>query len=247
MCHQCVVETDHGSLKIQKEEGLTTAEVLNFFNKLFDSVNGHTAASEAPLRTVVSEASGRQEFWSDAIRGLKCMRYVHPVTKVPVSGALCLKNWVNIISSFEILWRFLKTQGYEDLKTRYVNQDPLENLFGCMRSVGHQNVNHTPYGFEMGYKILLINNITSSRSVGFNCENVCSGHFLLTLRKLLTEEVEEETEVSEVVVEETSAAPQNSEDITQEEYKEITLLFLKKYYVLAHTKNLSCAEHHFAY
>lgn len=108
-CHQCVVETDHGPLKLPKEEGLTTAEVLNFFNKLFDSVNGHIAASEAPLRTVISEASAHEKFWSDAMRSLKCIRYVHPITKVPESRALCLKNWMKTISSFKILWSCLKT------------------------------------------------------------------------------------------------------------------------------------------
>ncbi|XP_076247801.1 uncharacterized protein LOC143187475 [Calliopsis andreniformis] len=221
--HQCVVETDHGPLKIPKEEGLTTAEVLNFFNKLFDSVNGHSAATEAQLRTVISEASAHEEFWSDAIKYIKCMRYVHPLTKMPVSGSLCLKNWMKTISAFQVLWRLLKTQGFKNFKTRLINQDPLENFFGCIRSVGHQNVHPTPYGFQVAYKNVLINNITSSQSIGFNCEDVCSGHFLFTLKKLLTEEEEEDIQsaVSEVIMEETSAASQSTENIAQEEYEEI--------------------------
>ncbi|XP_076285771.1 uncharacterized protein LOC143211731 [Lasioglossum baleicum] len=219
-----IVQTDHGPLKIPKEEGLTIAEVLNFFNKLFDSVNGHVAAVEVAPRTVISEASAHEEFWSDAMRSLKCMCYVHPLTKMPVSGALCLKNWMKTISSFQILWRCLKTQGFDNCKTRSINQDPLDIFFGCIQSVENQNVHSTPYSFQMACKIKFINNITSSQSVGLDCEDVCSGDFLFALKKVLTEEVEEEdiqSAVSEVAMEETSAASQNTENIAQEEYEEI--------------------------
>ncbi|XP_039302950.1 uncharacterized protein LOC113005700 isoform X2 [Solenopsis invicta] len=45
------------SLKIPREEGFATAKILDFFNKLFDSVNAHEIKSNTPLRIAVTKNS----------------------------------------------------------------------------------------------------------------------------------------------------------------------------------------------
>lgn len=55
---------------------------------------------------------------------------------------------------------------------RHLNQDPLENFFGAVRSHGCRNTNPTPENFEGAFATLLINNMSSVHApVGANCEN----------------------------------------------------------------------------
>lgn len=109
-----------GPLSIPKEEGLGMAEVLHFFNKLFDSVNGYTAKAEAPLRIIVTKDSAHHEFWKHAITFIKNMKFVHPVSKKPLTGSLCLRNWINTIQAFQHLWTVLQDRGFSQFKPRYV-------------------------------------------------------------------------------------------------------------------------------
>lgn len=44
---------------------------VEFFNDLFDSVNGYVAKSDVPLRTVISNNSAHHTFWNRAITKLK--------------------------------------------------------------------------------------------------------------------------------------------------------------------------------
>lgn len=52
---------------------------------------------------------------------------------------------------------------------RSLNQDPIENLFGSVRTHGLRNTNPTCDQFIHSFKILLINNFTSIKRLG-NCE-----------------------------------------------------------------------------
>lgn len=67
--------------------------------------------------------------------------------------------------------------------TRNFNQDPIEFFFVSIRGIGFRNINPNCIGFESAYKTLLLNNFSSSHSVGSNCEQdlnsfLQSYHFL---------------------------------------------------------------------
>lgn len=53
---------------------------------------------------------------------------------------------------------------------RSINQDALENFFGCIRSHNVRNVNPTSYAFVNSFKSFIINNLSGTRSPGANCE-----------------------------------------------------------------------------
>ena len=72
------------------------------------------------------------------------------------------------------------------MKTRHINQDPLENFFGCLRASGCRNVNPTCTAVCAAYKVLLINNLSSRNSIGRNCENMCDGQLLFTLEQFIS-------------------------------------------------------------
>ncbi|XP_011862631.1 PREDICTED: uncharacterized protein LOC105559125 [Vollenhovia emeryi] len=123
------IESQIGPLQIPSKTGYDTAMVLDFFNKIFDSVNAHTFHPRTPLRVAVTKNSKHHEFWPYAIKRLSNMRYVDPKTKRPVKCIPSLKNWVFTLRGFKKIWKIVESKGMKFLKTRNVNQDPLENFF----------------------------------------------------------------------------------------------------------------------
>ncbi|XP_039302182.1 uncharacterized protein LOC120357017 [Solenopsis invicta] len=64
--------TQIGPLQIPKA-GYDTAIVLDFFNKVFDSVNAHTLHPETSLRVAVTKNSKHHDFWPHATKLLSDM------------------------------------------------------------------------------------------------------------------------------------------------------------------------------
>nr|CAI5836819.1 unnamed protein product [Callosobruchus analis] len=60
--------------------------------------------------------------------------------------------------------------GCTSLAARAFNQDPVENLFSCIRGYGGCNINPTCTAFVSSLKSLIINNLVSQHSLGSNCE-----------------------------------------------------------------------------
>lgn len=183
------------------EAGYNTAIVLDFFNKVFDSVNAHTMRPETPLRVAVTKNSKHHDFWPNAIKLLSDMRYVDLKTKQPVKCIPSLKNWIFTLRGFQNIWKKVNNAGIQFLRTRHINQDSLENFFGMICSHGRRNINPSCSQFSGSYKTLLINNLTSKGSMGSNCENKNDGDLLFTFKEFLknvsqtTEQIIEEDSV----------------------------------------------------
>lgn len=154
---------------------------MDFFNRLFDSVNAQEIRSDTPLRVVVTRNSAHHSFWYDAIKQLQNIKFIDKRRKKPVSIP-SLNNWVTTIKGFQKLWATVNKAGLKCLKTRNINQDPLENFFGMIRSHNRRNINPTCSNFESSFKTLLINNLTGKHSIGSNCEKDTSGEVLFSLR-----------------------------------------------------------------
>lgn len=78
-----------------------------------------------------------------------------------------VKNWMLY---FIYIWKKLKDIGFQFLCTRNLNQNRLENFFGCIRSHGIRNINPTWEAFIASVKSLLLNNFLSLHSQEFNCQ-----------------------------------------------------------------------------
>lgn len=150
-----------------------TADALLFFDELFDSMNGSYTKKNChgkPLLGPVRPNSVHNGVWNNAKKQLKNMAYVNIATgkaeKVPT-----IENWVWTIDGVQMLIKKLnKNYGITSVWMRHLNQDPLENFFGAIRSHGCRNTNPTTERFETSYTSLLINNITSVHAPGANCE-----------------------------------------------------------------------------
>lgn len=138
---------------------------------VFDSVNGSTllAKDGKPLRSAVKEKSPHILFWTDAIQIFQSMKFINRVTgkhSVPP----CINNWIQTLRGFIYIWNYLKrVHKFQFLIPRNINQDPIECFFGSIRSHGVRNTNPSSSQFISSFKTLLINNLSSVKSIG-NCE-----------------------------------------------------------------------------
>lgn len=154
------------------EDAMGTSQIIIFLDMLFDSMNGASlySTSNNNLRCRLTAASAHLEFWRGAKEILNSMHFRCPKTK-KISNPPTVRNWVQTIRGLEYLWTIFQKKGYTFLTLKNFNQDALENFFGMIRSHGVRNTNPTCSSFTSSFKLLVVNNFMSSRSVGTNCED----------------------------------------------------------------------------
>lgn len=140
---------------------------------VFDSVNGNTVKSKdgKPLRAAVTDKSLHLQFWNEAIQVFQSMHFINKLNGKK-STPPCVNNWIQTLRAFKYLWsdKLKKINNFKFLLPRNINQDPIEVLFGSIRSHGVRNINPTSFQFIASFKTLLVNNFSSTKSVGNNCE-----------------------------------------------------------------------------
>lgn len=166
-----------------------TANFLLFMDKLFDSLNGTKSTyknegSSKFLRSPLTSKSDHLRFWNEeALRVLSSAKFFNEGKQfVPPS----LKNFIHNIEAVKHMWNNLKKKNITSLCTRNLNQDPVENFFGCIRSQAGRNINPSSSSFASSFKTLLVNNMTSSHSPGMNCEDDENEGLLQNLRNFLS-------------------------------------------------------------
>ncbi|KAI4459380.1 cleavage stimulation factor subunit 2 [Holotrichia oblita] len=96
------------------ENGNYTAEILYFFDRLFDSVNGSNkqAKKGKSLRSGISGTSAHLDFWTkEALPFLKEMKFIKPETRT-TERPPPLKNWSFTITNIINIWSVLKNDGF---------------------------------------------------------------------------------------------------------------------------------------
>ncbi|CAK1602844.1 unnamed protein product [Parnassius mnemosyne] len=157
-------------------ECMQTADVILFFDELFDSLNGSFENSKKRrgknLLLAVTPKSDHSIVWSKAKKVLSTMKFTsngksndkHVI--VPT-----INNWLHTINNVEyLIQKLFNEYNIKSVWMRHFNQDPLENFFGMIRSHGCRNTNPTVAGFESSFAALLINNLSGQHSPGSNCE-----------------------------------------------------------------------------
>lgn len=166
-----------------------TAETVLFFDKLFDSVNGAATFSKntkgKPLRAAVTATSPHHEFWQQAIKKLKTMKYVDANGKP--KSVPSIENFITTLKSYMRLWQILKNEGVKIMRPRYFNSDPIENFFRQIRAYNYRNNDPTSHSFNCTFKSLLITRIIKFHNNSFNCEDD-SARQVISIQKLFNEE-----------------------------------------------------------
>lgn len=143
-------------------EAADTGQLCLFVDNLFDSANGNVIKPTPgkDLRSAVTLTSPHWVFWSKALDVLRNMKY-ETTKKIP-----SIANWITTIQGLQLICKRLLKAGFKYILLRNFNQDPIENFFGSIRSHGLRNINPTPANFISSFKSLVINNFTSTHSVG---------------------------------------------------------------------------------
>lgn len=103
---------------------------------LFDSFNGNTNDSGKELKCNIVENSPHIEYWPKAIQMVKNWKF----KRFSKSGQLLQSKppsqmgWLISLRAIRGIWGSVHSKGLTKLSPRSLNQDPLENLFGCIRS-----------------------------------------------------------------------------------------------------------------
>lgn len=111
---------------------------------------------------------------------MKLITDKNKITKVP-----SIHNWIWTLEGTETLVKILAVdQNIKSLWMRHLNQDPIENFFGAIRSHGCRNTNPTPERFESALTTLLVNSLSSVHGPGANCEeDQCNALHALVVTK----------------------------------------------------------------
>ena len=79
-------------------------------------------------------------------------------------------GWITDIGAIQLVWRTLKSAGFDYLETQSLNQDPLENTFGVICLHCGSNNNPTVGQFVDAVKTSIINGLAYTGLRNANCE-----------------------------------------------------------------------------
>lgn len=143
-----------------------TADVLSNMDKLFDLVNSVTSdcRNGKPYARNISKTSPHLEHFRKMKLFFKNVTFIGCPRPPP-----SIEGWIWTMNGIELLWsKFQKYEDVHSLATRRLQQDPLENLFGCIRGNCGSNANPTTSAFVGGMKTAIMSNLAHISSG--NCE-----------------------------------------------------------------------------
>lgn len=148
-----------------------TAHMLEKFDQLFDVLNSSTTNTKNQFKKPYKGTTSQEEFLQHMLNSLKNMK----VMKTTDTGKKDITSTFKSITCFQItikstmnLWNDLKKEGVDQLRTRRLNQDCLENFFGKIRQQGGNSVNPTPIQFISAFRKLSCLDLLDCADT-FNC------------------------------------------------------------------------------
>lgn len=153
-------------------EAIQTAEFLHDMDCIFDSFNGRSPRPEKgkKFRRSMSLKSPHRELWLSLLPKIESWVFESNDKKNKRTLIPFKAGWIIKINATLQLFEVCSRMGFKYLKTRSLNQDPLENSFGSLRSYGAGNDNPSCYQFIGLFKTSILNNLTDLHSHKRNCE-----------------------------------------------------------------------------
>ncbi|CAK1601405.1 unnamed protein product [Parnassius mnemosyne] len=127
------------------------------------------------------------------------------------------EGWIWSINGIERIWRNLssKHKSIKSLETRRLQQDPLENLFGCIRANCGCNSNPTAGQFVAGLKTAVLSNL-SFIGTG-NCEEDQNQVILTNFKSLLSPPTDTHTAYATILTDELEESVNSTFECSLEE------------------------------
>ncbi|XP_044746090.1 uncharacterized protein LOC123307735 isoform X1 [Coccinella septempunctata] len=176
-----------------QQECIATASFLMEVDTLFDSFNGNTNQSGKELKCNITENSPHNEYWPKALQMVKSWKFkrLSKSGQVKQSTPPSQMGWITSLNAIRGIWAYVHSKGFTVLRPRSLNQDPLENLFGCIRYGSGCNDNPSAFQFVGSLKAQILNNLIHC-STHSNCEK--DNNDLLSNLKSFLEKDEKEGE-----------------------------------------------------
>lgn len=141
-----------------------TADILTFFNDVFDSLNGGGVPKPNSLKGSIDKSSYHFDFWERAVEMIQQMKFLNRKNKKDASHVLS-DFIVTIKGLSKLTTRLLEIT--DTVAIRRMTQDALENFFGGIRSsIYSPSVRE----FRGAYGSMIVNNLTCKHSIDSNCE-----------------------------------------------------------------------------
>ncbi|XP_049798176.1 LOW QUALITY PROTEIN: uncharacterized protein LOC126226241 [Schistocerca nitens] len=167
-----VIET-YVAFNILPAEAIYTAEFVEKMDCLFDSLNSFCCYPQdgKSYMCVLSAESPHIEMWYSLLQETENWKVLELGTGRDKTNMFSfISGWQTTIRSLMFIWNQLK-KGFNFLSMRAFNQDPVENVFCCVRQHGVPNTNPTCFQFKAVLKTVIVNNMSlPTKSLG-NCED----------------------------------------------------------------------------
>ncbi|XP_030746849.1 uncharacterized protein LOC115875516 [Sitophilus oryzae] len=152
-------------------DAINTAEFVHDMDRLFDSFNGRTPQPEMgkPYRRCLSNKSPHRALWNNLKPKIRSWEFISVSDGKRKSKMPFKSGWLTTIDATCQLWEICRELGFKFLRTRSLNQDPLENLFASIRNLGAQNTTPNPYQLISCFKTSILNNLITP-TCNRNCE-----------------------------------------------------------------------------
>lgn len=145
-----------------------TAELLAQFDQIFDCLNSSSFHTPKEANQPITSTSKHEQMMSKMKAFVQSIKVVDPKSKKDITSTLkCLKALEITLTSTMLLWKSIQG-SVKFLCTRRLNQDPLENFFGCIRQQGGNSDSPTPQQFSRAFRKLFFNSYLLPMGTG-NC------------------------------------------------------------------------------
>lgn len=197
--------------------------------------NSDNRSGKDLLRNVTPK-SQHHNVWMQAKIILNSMTFV--TSKGSANTVPSIKNWVKTVDNMILLReKLFNEHQIKSFWCRHLNQDPIENFFGSIRSHGVRNNSPTCDGFEAAFASLLINNMSSNYSPGSNCEeDFCS--VLASFDELIFSNNKEAKEIIQVDFEDVNDIIIENFDLKKQDPRKIAQIEYITGYILRKTKSI---------
>ena len=141
-----------------------TAELVAKFDQIFDCLNSSSFKSHKAHNRPITKDSEHCVWLKEMCSFTKKIKVINPATGKYVTSTLkCLKALEMTLNGTLMLWNSIQSShpSIRFLCTRRLNQDPLENFFGCIRQQGGNSDNPTPVQFTRAFRKLFFDNFLS--------------------------------------------------------------------------------------
>lgn len=106
--------------KLLPQDCSGTAQILMFFNDLFDSMNG-SCLTENVLKSPVTQNSIHFRYWQYAVRMLSKMEFIDTSTGTASNRSKNIQNWLSTVRGYYVLSKKCLNLGMTQIALRYWN------------------------------------------------------------------------------------------------------------------------------